>query len=228
MRSKLQLRSAERSEPMPRPFNSDPRLNKEKAALVLFDVLHGYLHPADPHKEALVAASGMPTNIARLYRGARAAGLHVFYARADHAPDQSDLVPRLTDTTMDLVPWPDPTQPFNHFVTKDTKDAEIAAEVAPNDESGIMVYKHRWSAFFQTSLELMLRARGLDTIVLAGLSTDVGIASTAFAGRDLDFGIVIVRDACYSSRGPNHDFFMDRVFPRMSRVMSTDVALGLM
>lgn len=91
-----------------------------------------------------------------------------------------------------------------------------------------MIFKHRWNAFFQTSLELALRARGLDTIVLAGLSTDVGIASTAFSARDLDFGIVIARDACYAHRGPNHDFFMNRIFPRMGRVMTTAQAVALM
>lgn len=213
---------------MARAFNPDPRLGKERTGLVLFDVLHGYLHPADPEKAANVAASGMPANIARLYAGARAAGLLAFYARADHAPDHSDLVPRLSDTDMDLRPWPDPAEPFSNFVTKDSKDAELAAEVAPPPGEGIMVFKHRWSAFYQTSLELMLRARGLDTIVLAGLSTDVGIASTAFTARDADFSVVVVRDACYSSRGPNHDFFMERVFPRMARVMTTDAALALM
>jgi hypothetical protein len=46
--------------------------------------------------------------------------------------------------------------------------------------------------------------------------------------RDLDFGIVVVRDACYAMRGPNHDFLMDRIFPRMSRVMTVDQATALM
>jgi nicotinamidase-related amidase len=71
-------------------------------------------------------------------------------------------------------------------------------------------------------------ARGIGTIVIAGGSTDVGIASTVFAARDLDYGIVVVRDACYSTRGTNNDFFMDRVFPRMGRVMRVDEAVALM
>jgi nicotinamidase-related amidase len=56
----------------------------------------------------------------------------------------------------------------------------------------------------------------------------VGIASTAFAARDLDLELVIVRDACYSARGDNNAFFMDRVFPRMGRVMTVDEAVALM
>ena len=80
----------------------------------------------------------------------------------------------------------------------------------------------------QTNLELQLRARGIDTIILAGGSTDVGIAATAFAARDRDYGLVIVRDACFSMRGNNHDFFMDRVFPRMARIRTVDETLALM
>ena len=66
------------------------------------------------------------------------------------------------------------------------------------------------------------------TIVIAGGSTDVGIASTVFAARDLDYGIVVVRDCCYSTRGNNNDFFMERLFPRMARVMTADQAVALM
>ena len=67
----------------------------------------------------------------------------------------------------------------------------------------------------------MLRARGADTIVLAGGSTDVGIASTAFAARDLDYNLVIVSDACTSPERDNHEQMMARVFPRMARVRTT-------
>ena len=91
----------------------------------------------------------------------------------------------------------------------------------------MVVPKNRWSSFFPTNLDMQLRVRGIDTIVIAGGSTDVGIASTVFAARDLDYGIVVVRDACFSARGNNNDFFMDRVFPRMGRVMTVDETVGL-
>ena len=48
-----------------------------------------------------------------------------------------------------------------------------------------------------------------------------------FAARDMDLGIVVVRDACYSMRGNNNDFFMDRVFPRMGRVMTVAQTVAL-
>ena len=110
---------------------------------------------------------------------------------------------------------------------KGSEAAEIAPELAPLD-SDVVIPKHRWNSFFQTDLEFSLKVRGLDTIILAGGSTDVGIASTAFAARDLDLGLVIISDCCYSMRGNNNEFFLERVFPRMGRVMTTDQAIALM
>jgi nicotinamidase-related amidase len=210
-------------------WNLDPKLTSESAALLLFDVLQGYLHPSDPAKAAALEAAGTAANLARLLAGARETGLRVFYAAGDHAADGSDTAQRLTDTDYDLRPWStEHPQTFRQRFSHGDREAQVAGDLAPRDGEDILISKHRWSAFFQTSLELALRTRGIDTIVLAGLSTDVGIAATAFAARDLDFGLVIARDACFSARGPNNDFFMDRIFPRMGRVMTVDYAIGLM
>lgn len=208
-------------------WNPNPRLTPERAALVLFDVLQDYVHPHDPQKARTLRERGVAERLEELLEGARAAGLRVFYACANHAADGSDVVPRLTDSDMELRPWNGEPKPFRPLLRHGDPGISIAAELAPR-EHDVLILKHRWSAFHQTSLDLNLRARGVDTIVLAGLSTDVGIASTAFSARDADFGIVIVRDACWSHRPGNHDLFMDRVFPRMGRVMTTSEALALM
>jgi nicotinamidase-related amidase len=176
------------------------RLQGERTGLVLFDALHGYLHPTDPAKVAFLEERSILSNLQRLLAGARRVGMTVFYPMGAHAPDGSDAVARLTDTDMDLAP-------------------------APGD---VRIPKQRWNAFFQTNLDLQLRVRGIETIILAGGSTDVGIASTVYAARDLDYGLVIARDACFSMRGNNHDFFMERVFPRMGRVRSVDETIALM
>jgi ureidoacrylate peracid hydrolase len=128
---------------------------------------------------------------------------------------------------MDLRPLMGGDKPIVPHIRKGSKDQEIAAELAPA-AGDVLVPKNRWSSFYLTNLELQLRVRGIDTIVVAGGSTDVGIASTVFAARDMDLGIVVIRDACYSMRGNNNEFFMDRVFPRMGRVMTVDQAVKLM
>jgi nicotinamidase-related amidase len=128
---------------------------------------------------------------------------------------------------MDLNPIGSRDKPIVPHIRKDSKDSEVAAELAPSP-GDVFVPKNRWSSFFETNLELQLRVRGIDTIVIAGGSTDVGIAATVFAARDMDLGIVVIRDACYSARGDNNAFFMERVFPRMGRVMTVDQAVKLM
>jgi nicotinamidase-related amidase len=203
-------------------------LGQDHTGLVLFDALNGYLHPQNnPAKIAFLKERNILPNLQRLLTGARKAGLTTFYPAGAHAPDDSDSVERLTDTDMDLTSGGSAEAPIRPRFHKGSRDAEIAPELAPL-ASDVIVPKQRWCAFFQTNLDLQLRVRGIDTIVIAGGSTDVGIASTVFAARDLDYGIVIVRDGCYSTRGNNNDFFMDRVFPRMARVMNTDEAVSVM
>ena len=202
-------------------------LDKSNTALILFDALHGYLHPIDPQKRAFLEQHNILKNLERLLAGARRAGLTTFYPSGSHAPDGADVVERLTDTDMDLNPIGERAKPIVPHIRKDSKDSQVAAELAPAP-SDVFIPKNRWSSFFETNLELQLRVRGLDTIVIAGGSTDVGIAATVYAARDLDLGIVVVRDACYSMRGDNNAFFMERVFPRMGRVMTVDQAVKLM
>jgi ureidoacrylate peracid hydrolase len=206
---------------------TEATLGADHTGLVLFDTLHGYLHPTDAKKRAFLKEHKILPNMKRLLAGARKAGLTTFYPMGQHAADGSDTVARLTDTDMDLNPGGARKGTIKPRFHKGSKTTEIATEVKPA-KGDLLIPKQRWNSFFCTELELQLRARNIDTIVLAGGSTDVGIASTAFAARDLDLGLVIVRDCCYSMRGNNNDFFMDRVFPRMGQVVSVDEAVKLM
>ena len=206
---------------------TEPTLGPDHTGLVLFDTLHGYLHPTDPKKKAFLKEHRILPNMKKLLAGARKAGLTTFYPMGQHAADGSDTVARLTDTDMDLNADGMRKGTIKPRFHKGSKTTEIAAELKPA-KGDLLIPKQRWNSFFHTELELQLRVRALDTIVLAGGSTDVGIAATAYAARDLDLGLVIVRDCCYSMRGNNNEFFMDRVFPRMARVMMADDVIALM
>lgn len=206
----------------------EPTLGPDHTALVLFDALNGYLYPKnDPQKRKFLKSKNIIENLKELLSGARAANLVTFYPMGSHASDGSDTVLRLTDTDINLNPMRGKARPIGLHFGRDSREAQIPPALKPAS-GDILVPKHRWSAFFSTDLEFHLRMRGIDTIVLAGGSTDVGIAATVFAARDLDLGLVIVCDACYSMRGPNHDFLMERVFPRMGRILSVRETVALM
>jgi nicotinamidase-related amidase len=193
----------------------------------MFDTLNGYIHSPDPAKQAFYKQHNILAHMQHLLAGARAVGMTTFYPCGAHSDDGSDTVLRLTDTDMDLGAGGSADQPIKPRFSKSSADADIAPEVAPM-AGDVVIPKRRWNAFFQTDLDLQLRVRGIETIIIAGGSTDVGIASTLFGARDLDYGIVVAKDCCYSMRGNNNEFFMQRVFPRMGRVMSNDQIIALL
>ncbi len=199
------------------------RLEPARTALVLFDLLKGHVN-RDEHSRRRFAP--VVENAAALLAAARAAGVVVVYANADHRADRATSARTLRDTDNRLRPLR-PADPDGPLITGGTEEARVVEELAPRPED-VVVPKHRWSAFHGTYLDVALRTKRIDTIVLAGGSTDVGIASTAFAARDLDYNLVIAADACTSPEQDNHEQLMRRVFPRMSRVRSTRQILAML
>jgi nicotinamidase-related amidase len=197
-----------------------------QTGMIFFDALNIYLHPDDPAQAAAVEASGVVAGMQRIAEACRKAGIAIFYPAADHRLDHKDFAPQVVDhgyrgseTGKPFLAGPPP-------VHGGTADAEVIPEIAP--QSGdYMVKKHRWSSFFQTHLELSLRTAGINTIMLAGGAIEIGIASTAYAARDLDYNQIILRDVCTSGKPAVKEAFMNEVFPIFARVMTTDEAIAL-
>ena len=200
--------------------------NLKKTALLFFDILNGYYHGGD----AAATARMKPwvDNAVRLMKAGRQAGILIFFAKGNHRPDNSTSTLLLTDTNNSLQPWPDGevTKGKMHVFAGD-KSSDVISELDPRPDD-YYVPKYRWSAFHQTYLDLALRSRGIDTTILSGGSTDVGVTSTVYSGRDLDYNIIVVRDACGTSHDQRaHDTLMELVFPRMSRVRTTDQVVDM-
>ena len=192
-------------------------LDPLSTGLVVFDMLEGY--------RSRIEESGALEPTKRLISACRARGVPVFFARADHRDDGADLNRTITDTDSSFRPWgAAEEQPQRPSLPR--SERKVIAELGP-EPGDYDVPKHRWSAFHQTSLELGLRSRGVDTILLAGGSTHVGVASTAFAARDLDLHVVIVSDACFGFEEQKR-FFLEKVFPRMCRVRTSDQAVRML
>jgi nicotinamidase-related amidase len=197
-----------------------------KTVLLFFDILNGYVPEAEPGKPRLLKP--WIQNAVRLGKAGRAAGLPVFFAKGNHRPDNATTALILTDTNNSLTPWPngEVVKGKMHVIAGD-KSSDVLAELEPKPEDYYIV-KYRWSAFFQTYLDLALRARGVDTIIVSGGSTDVGVASTLYSGRDLDYNMIVVSDACGTSHDQRaHDTLMELIFPRMARVRTTDEVLKM-
>jgi nicotinamidase-related amidase len=200
--------------------------DSKKTALLFFDILNGYYHSG----EAAAKARMKPwvDNAVRLMKAGREVDLPIFFAKGNHRADSATSTLLLTDTNNSLKPWP------NGEVTKGKmpaiggdKSSDVIPELDPRNDD-YYIPKYRWSAFHQTYLDLALRSRGIETIIISGGSTDVGVTSTVYSGRDLDYNLIVVRDACGTSHDQRaHDVLMELIFPRMSRVRTTDQVLEM-
>lgn len=93
------------------------------------------------------------------------------------------------------------------------------AGVQPSD---VVVEKRQWGAFYGTALDQLLRRRGIKTIVIGGIATNIGVESTAREGFDRGYQMVFAEDAMASISAEAHEFAVKTIFPLMGRVRSVD------
>jgi nicotinamidase-related amidase len=97
--------------------------------------------------------------------------------------------------------------------------ADIAEAVRPEPED-VVIVKHRVSAFAGTDLDMILRARSVETLILTGFITSGVVLSTVRHAADADYRLVVVRDACADRDDEVHRVLIEKVFPRQATVVS--------
>jgi nicotinamidase-related amidase len=201
-------------------------IERKKTAILFFDILNGYYHTADEAKKARMKP--WVDNAVRLMKTGRETAMPIFFAHGNHRADGATSVTLLTDTDNALKPWPNGVvTPVRPPAVGDDWSSHVIPELDPRPDD-YYIPKYRWSAFHKTYLDLALRARGINTIIVSGGSTDVGVVATIFSARDLDYHTIVVHDACGTSHDQRaHDFLMELIFPRMGRVRSTDEVLEM-
>ena len=182
------------------------QLDPKKTALVLIDLQNAIvgMNPV-PHTAAQVVE-----NSRKLADAFRAQGAPVVYVRVD----LNDFMKLPVDQPHNLGDKPLPA---------------AASEITPSagfQPGDILVTKRHWGAFAGTDLEQQLKSRGIDTVVLTGISTNAGVESTARQGTGLGFAFVLVEDACSSQNAEHHRFAFENIFPRLTRVRTTDEVLA--
>ena len=90
--------------------------------------------------------------------------------------------------------------------------------VAPRDDEPI-IWKRKMNAFFQSDLELILRTKGVRTIVAFGVALNNVVESTVRQAADMGYNIIVLEDCCASFDGEQEEFSLKRVLPRFGRVI---------
>ena len=159
-----------------------------KAALVVIDLENGFVAHGSPHRIA-TAEETLPA-CAKVIRASREHGIPVIFVKRIYRQDGSDV--EITRWKA----WNDGGRSMGPSSTG-SAGAEAPAEVRP-EAGDYTLIKPRWSAFFQTELDLLLRRLGINTVVLIGTTTPNCIRTTAYDANAMDYEVVIVEDCCSS------------------------------
>ncbi len=109
------------------------------------------------------------------------------------------------------------------FAAADFADIVAELDAQPTD---IRITKHQWGAFYGTDLDLQLRRRGIAGIVLTGISTSIGVDSTARGANERAYNITFASDAMTDANADSHRHSLERIFPRIGQVRTTAEILG--
>ncbi len=104
-------------------------------------------------------------------------------------------------------------------------DADVHAALAPRADEPHVV-KHRVGAFTGTDLDMILRAQGVDTLLLCGVATSGVVLSTLRVAADLDYRCVVVADCCADADAEVHTVLTGKVFPRQAAVVDAAILLA--
>ncbi|MEA2466178.1 MAG: hypothetical protein QOJ57_304 [Thermoleophilaceae bacterium] len=146
--------------------------------------------------------------VARSIAAARAADMPVIYVRVAFRGGYPEISPRnrafgaLADS--------------GHF-TEDDPATQIHPDVAPQP-GDLVVIKRRVSAFAGSDLSVVLRAAGVDSLVLTGIATSGVVLSTLREAADRDFDLVVLADGCGDADSEVHRVLTEKVFPRQAEV----------
>jgi nicotinamidase-related amidase len=177
-----------------------------RSVLLLMDFQHG-----------IVERLGSPSVVEaadRAAKAARAAGIPVMFVRVAFRPGYPEVAG--SNASFSAI-----TAQGGDAYTQDHPLTQVHASLAPLDREPVIV-KRRVSAFSGSDLDVLLRAAGADTLILAGISTSGVVLSTLRQAADLDYRLTVLADACADTDEEVHRVLTEKVFPRQALVTTTD------
>lgn len=182
---------------------SELTLNPATSALVVIDLQKGIVGlPCAPY-----TGTDVVDHAAKLANAFREFGGFVVLVHVGTA-DGKDMLSPITDAKPGVMKRP---PDFAEFVP------ELGQK--PGDH---IVTKRQWGAFYGTDLDLQLRRRHIDTIVLCGIATNIGVGMTAREAYQLGYHQVFVEDAMTALTKEQHEYELQYIFPRIGRIRKTE------
>jgi len=190
-----------------RTFTLDARpaaveIDTARTAVIVVDMQNDFGAEGGMFQRAGIDISGIQAAVAptaRVLGAARAAGVPIVYLKMGYRPDLSDLgAPDSANRTrhMRLNVGADITAPDgrpSRILVRDTWNTEIVPELTPSPDD-IVLYKTRFSGFYRTDLDDILRRRGIKSLVFTGCTTSICVESTVRDAMFRDYLSVLLSD----------------------------------
>ena len=204
-----------------------------RTALLVIDMQNDFATKGGMFERAgidvsMIEAAGAPT--ARVLESARKQGIKVVYLKMGFHPDLSDAgLPDSPNWRVhsparvgEAVRAPDGTE--SRILIRDTWNTEIVSELLPQP-GDVVVYKHRYSGFYETDLDNILREMNAKYLVVTGCTTSVCVESTVRDAMVRDYSCLLLADCMAEPIGrefprSNHDaslLLMQTMFGWVSR-----------
>ena len=183
-------------------------IDKSKTALVVIDLQKGVVG----RQTAPYATDIVVKNAAALADAFRKIGMPVFLVRVAFSADGKDALRPAVD-----MPWPAQTPPPGW--------TDIVPEMGPKP-GDFVITKHQWGAFYGTELDLEFRRRGVTTMVLCGIATNIGVESTARFAFEYGYNQIFAEDAMSALSLEEHTHTVAKIFPRIGLVRKTSEILA--
>jgi nicotinamidase-related amidase len=180
-------------------------VDKARTALLLMDFQSAILGMSGE------AAASAVEPAAAVLAAARAGGVMVIHVCLGFRPGYPEANPKNERFAQ--------IQKTGLFVT-DRPGSDVHPSLAPQANE-IVVIKHRVSAFTSTDLDMILRAKSIDTLVLAGISTSGIVLSTLRHAADADYRVLVVKDACADRDPEVHRVLTEKVFAMQATVLGS-------
>jgi nicotinamidase-related amidase len=170
-----------------------------KSALVIIDMQRDFLEPG-----GFGAALGNDVSMLQAAVGpcretlsaARAIGMLIIHTREGHRPDLTDAPPHKVERGDPATRIGAPG-PMGRILVRGEPGHDIIPELYPLPNEPV-IDKPGKGAFYQTDLELMLKNRGIDTLFVCGVTTEVCVNTTVREANDRGFRCIVLSDCCAS------------------------------
>ncbi|HLY28637.1 MAG TPA: isochorismatase family cysteine hydrolase [Aggregatilineales bacterium] len=178
----------------------------EHPALLVMDVQRGIV-------ERFGNDSGLLDRIGTAIAAARAAAIPVIYVIIRFREGYPEINPRNRSFSA--------ARQAGRVFGENDPATEIHPAIAPQ-RGDIVVTKRRVSAFAGSDLDVVLRAQGIDSLILSGIATSGVVLSTLRYAADMDYRLSVLSDCCADSDAEVHRVLMEKVFPRQATILTVD------